>query len=342
MHKPLLQVKDLSVTFSTADGDVPAVDSLSFYVNAGETLGIVGESGSGKSQAMLALMGLLASNGRSTGTASLAGTPVLNVSETELQALRGNRLGMVFQDPMTCLNPYLTVGKQMAEVLRFHRGMGSAAAKAVCVQMLDAVKIPQAERRLSQYPHEFSGGMRQRIMIAMALLCQPELLIADEPTTALDVTVQAGILALLRELQQEFGMGIILITHDLGVAAGLCERIQVMYGGRIVETGPVEALYQQPQHPYTRGLLDSVPRLDTAGQGELLAIPGNPPDPRRLPPGCAFSPRCSYVMPTCIRQRPTLSKEGECASACHLQHSPGTAAAEQEAAEANRQEARAA
>lgn len=301
----LLDIKDLSVRFETNDGEVQAVNDINLSIDAGETLGIVGESGSGKSQLSFAIMGLLAKNGRASGSVQFDGKEILNVPIKTLNKIRAQKIAMIFQDPMTSLNPYMRVADQMAEVLTLHKGMSKRDAVTESVRMLDAVKIPDAKGRVRLYPHEFSGGMRQRVMIAMALLCKPRLLIADEPTTALDVTVQAQIMALLNELQNEFGMAMMLITHDLGVVASSCERVAVMYGGRIRETGPVGPLFFDPSHPYTQGLLAAIPRIDHKGD-ELSAIPGSPPNMTRPPAGCAFEPRCPYRREGCADQRPLL------------------------------------
>ena len=294
----LLEVKDLAVQFSTQDGAVYAVNGLNFALTKGQTLGIVGESGSGKSQTVLALMGLLARNGKATGQALYHGKNLLTLSPSELNQIRGNQMAMIFQDPMTSLNPYLTVERQMTEVLQLHKGQDRSRARAACVRMLDAVRIPEAAKRIDMYPHEFSGGMRQRVMIAMALLCEPEVLIADEPTTALDVTVQAQMLLLLRDLQQDFGTAIVLITHDLGVVAGLCDQVVVLYGGRVMEQGNAQQLFKSASHPYTLGLLKAVPRMDRDDES-LLAIPGAPPNMAHLPKGCPFSPRCAFADAQC-------------------------------------------
>ncbi|WP_368928337.1 ABC transporter ATP-binding protein [Mixta calida] len=305
----LLDVKDLRVTFSTPDGAVTAVNNLNFSLRAGETLGIVGESGSGKSQTAFALMGLLASNGHIEGSARFNGREILNLPEKQLNQLRAEQVAMIFQDPMTSLNPYLRVGDQLIEVLQLHKGMSKAQAFEEAVRMLDAVKMPEARKRMKMYPHEFSGGMRQRVMIAMALLCRPKLLIADEPTTALDVTVQAQIMTLLNDLKREFNTAIIMITHDLGVVAGICDKVLVMYAGRTMEYGKARDVFYHPAHPYSLGLLSAVPRLDTDGE-TLMTIPGNPPNLLRLPGGCPFQPRCPYAMEICANA-PPLEAFGE-------------------------------
>lgn len=303
----LLKVKDLNVNFDTLDGTVSAVNGVSFELNAGETLGIVGESGSGKSQSVFALMGLLAANGHPTGSILYNDTEILGMPEKDLNRIRSEQISMIFQDPMTSLNPYMRVSDQLMEVLMHHKGMSKRDALNESIKMLDAVKIPEASNRIHLYPHEFSGGMRQRVMIAMSLLCRPKLLIADEPTTALDVTVQAQIMDLLSELQKEFGTAIILITHDLGVVAGSCKDTLVMYGGRVMEYGKTEDIFANPTHPYTKGLLHAIPRIDHKGD-QLETIPGNPPNMLRLPKGCPFQPRCTFASDTCISQVPTLEE----------------------------------
>ena len=314
----LLEIRDLSVRFDTADGTIAAVSGVSLDLDRGQTLGIVGESGSGKSQLLFAVMGLLAKNGRATGSARFDGTELIGAPPKVLNRVRAARIAMIFQDPMTSLNPYMRVSDQMAEVLTHHRGLSHAAAVAEAVRMLDAVRIPDARARVRLFPHEFSGGMRQRVLIAMSLLCRPDILIADEPTTALDVTVQAQIMKLLGELQAAFGMATILVTHDLGVIAGFCREVMVMYGGRVMEKAPVDPLFESPTHPYTRGLIGAIPRLDIA-QGEVLVtIPGQPPDMARAPAGCPFAPRCPEAGADCDAAMPALLPFGTGrARACH-------------------------
>ena len=312
-----LKVRDLHVHFDTADGEVEAVAGLSFTVPAGGTVAIVGESGSGKSQTALAIMGLLASNGRASGHVEFEGQSLLELSPAAMNQVRGARIGMIFQDPMTCLNPHLTIGTQMAEVLEVHQGASRRDALAKASEMLDAVNLSAVKKRLVQYPHELSGGMRQRVMIAMALMCKPGLLIADEPTTALDVTVQAQILELLRGLQADLDLGILLITHDLGVVAELCEEAIVMYAGRKMEAGSTAELLRLPTHPYTRGLLASLPHLDTPVSQRLDPIPGQPPDLSTPITACAFAKRCPYAVEACTQKPPAMQRAANRWRACH-------------------------
>lgn len=317
---PLLTVDKLNTRFKTMDGIVAAVNDVSFSMEKGETLGIVGESGSGKTQLVLSMMGLLATNGWAEGSAQFSGQELIGLPTKQLNRIRGNRMAMIFQDPMTCLNGYLTIARQMTEVLILHKGMSMADARLRSMEMLDAVHIPDAKNRIDRYPHEFSGGMRQRVMIAMALLCEPELLIADEPTTALDVTVQAQIIEVMNELKADMGMSIIMITHDLGVIAGISDNVLVMYAGRICECAPVADIFRDPQHPYTRGLLNSVPRLDSDSNQILHSIPGNPPNMQHLPAGCAFQDRCEFRREICLSQQPALIRINDLRQkACHLE-----------------------
>jgi len=321
MPDPLLNVENLTIHFHTDDGIVRAVEDVSFSVAPGETLGIVGESGSGKSVTNLAVMGLVPQPpGRVVdGKAIFRNRDLLKLSGRELRGIRGRRIAMIFQDPMTSLNPFLTVARQMTEVTRLHLGHSRDEALRHAVAMLDRVGIPAPDRRVFDYPHQLSGGMRQRVMIAMALSCKPDLLIADEPSTALDVTIQAQILELMRKLQEEQGTAIILITHDLGVIAGTCNRVAVMYAGRFVEEAGVDALFARPKHPYTLGLLESIPRLDEERGAELRPIAGQPPHLVDLPPGCPFRPRCRFAVERCANENPPLEGEGEHRKACWVE-----------------------
>jgi peptide/nickel transport system ATP-binding protein len=319
--KPLLRVENLKTHFHTRDGVIRAVDGVSFEVNAGETLAIVGESGCGKSVTAMSILRLLPMPPAriAAGRIEFDGRNLLDLAEPEMRKVRGNAISMIFQEPMTSLNPVLTVGRQIAEALVLHRGLSQKEATSRATEMLRKVHIPEAERRITQYPHELSGGMRQRVMIAMALACGPRLLIADEPTTALDVTIQAQILELMRELHRETGAAIILITHDLGVVAEMAQRVVVMYAGRKVEEAPIEELFASPRHPYTRGLLGSMPHLgDSVNETgkRLVEIPGMVPSLKDPAPGCLFAPRCSNAAERCTREVPPLE-----------QHAPGHSAA---------------
>lgn len=322
MTDSLLSITDLSVRFRLPEGEAVAVDGVSLDVAPGEVLGIVGESGSGKSQILYAMMGLLAANGRATGRVEFQGQDLLALAPREMDRVRGQALAMIFQDPMTSLNPYMRVGDQLAEGLIVHKGLGRAQARAEAVQMLDRVRIPDAANRARRYPHEFSGGMRQRVMIAMALLAQPRLLLADEPTTALDVTIQAQVLDLMAELARETGTAIILVTHDLGVVARMCDRVVVLYGGRVMEEAPAVALFDAPAHPYTRGLLAAMPRLETALTPRLGTIPGTPRSGGGDTPGCPFVARCEVRLDHCASTRPALRELRALGpgrrAACHL------------------------
>ena len=314
----LLDVDHLSVRFRTRDGDVEAVNDLSFTLHAGETLGIVGESGSGKSQTAMAIMGLLADNARTRGRIVFDGQDLLTLPERKRRKIRGARIGMVFQDPMTSLNPYLRIGLQMAEVLETHRDLQRDAALAESQRMLEAVQLADARQKLRAYPHELSGGQRQRVMVAMTLLTQPALLLADEPTTALDVTVQANLLALLADLRRDMGVAIVLITHDLGVVAQVCDRTLVLYGGQSMELGPTASVIGQPIHPYTQGLLAARPRWEGDRTAPLAALPGHPPDLADLPQGCPFAARCPEAQAHCVQRRSLLRNVGDRVVACHL------------------------
>lgn len=308
----LLEVKGLKTQFFTQDGVVHAVNGISYHVDEGETLGIVGESGCGKSVGVLSLLRLIPQPpGKIVGgEARFDSKDLLKLSESEIRQVRGNRIAMIFQDPMTSLNPVLTIGFQIAEALQLHLGMTKQQARRRTVELLEMVGIPNAADRIDDYPHQFSGGMRQRVMIAMGLSCNPQLLIADEPTTALDVTIQAQILDLVKRLKQEIGMAIIWITHDLGVVAGLADRVAVMYAGFIIELAGVKELYGSPRHPYTLGLLRSIPRLDMPRKAKLTPIEGMPPDLLAPPEGCPFAPRCAWVMDKCWKENPPLEPVG--------------------------------
>jgi oligopeptide/dipeptide ABC transporter ATP-binding protein len=310
----LVEVTDLYVQFKTDAGIVKAVDGVSFHIDRGETLAVVGESGSGKSVTSLAIMRLLPRPAArpAGGAIRFDGEDLSLRSDAEMRRIRGNEIGMIFQEPMTSLNPVMTVGEQIAERIRVHKGLSRRAALARAIEMLELVRIPEPALRATNYPHQMSGGMRQRIVIAMALACHPKLLIADEPTTALDVTIQAQILDLMRGLQREFGMAILFITHDLGVVAEMADRVVVMYSGRAVEEADVREIFARPRMPYTRALLRSIPRVDraTESQRRLEAIGGNVPSPLDLPAGCAFHPRCRFVVPTCIAEPPLLEDSG--------------------------------
>ena len=318
----ILEVNNLKTSFFTHAGEVKAVGGVSFTLNKGEALGIVGESGSGKSITMMSIMRLLSENGKIVnGNIKFEGKDLAEVSEKEMENIRGNEIGMIFQDPMTSLNPVLTVGEQLMEPLRKHKKMSKDEAFKKAVEMLALVGIPSPESRMKQYPHEFSGGMRQRVMIAMALTCEPKLLIADEPTTALDVTIQAQILEIMKDLKDRLNKSIILITHDLGVVADVCDRINVMYGGTIVESGTAEDIFYNPKHPYTWGLLKSVPNPKNLVKERLNPIDGQPPDLLNPPVGCPFAARCDYAMQVCVECRPESFKikDGHTA-ACWLNH----------------------
>jgi len=306
---PLLSVQDLRVTLATAHGPVAAVHDLSFTLARGETLGLIGESGSGKSLTALALMGLLPERAQVQGRILLQGQDLVTMDEAALCRVRGARIGMVFQEPMTALNPLHTIGRQIAEPLRLHRSLGAAAARAEALRLMERVQLPQAARRLDAYPHQLSGGQRQRVVIAIALACGPQLLIADEPTTALDATIQREVLALIAQLVAEDGMGLLLISHDLGVMAASVQRLMVMYGGTVVEQGPAERLFNHRAHPYTRGLFEARPRLGLRNGADrrtlrLPALPGRVPELHQLPPGCPFSDRCAWAMAACREALP--------------------------------------
>ncbi|MDC1198775.1 ABC transporter ATP-binding protein [bacterium] len=323
---PVLEVSDLRTVFHTSEGTVHAVNGVSFRIGAGELLGVVGESGSGKSVTMMSLMKLLPMPPAEivSGRVMFGGRDLALVEASELRHVRGKEIGFVFQDPMTSLNPVFNVGFQIMEPLREHLGMTKAEARARAVELLELVGIPSAADRLRDYPHQFSGGMRQRVMIAIALACDPKLLIADEPTTALDVTIQAQIIDLVKDLRRELGMGIVWITHDLGVVAGIADRVAVMYGGFIVEHAPVEALYADPKHPYTQALLETLPDLKGARSERLLSIKGQPPNLMATPTSCPFAPRCRHAFDRCLAENPPLRSLGDGhEAACWLHEEDG-------------------
>ena len=321
MSENLLEVKDLRVTFFTPAGEVKAVDGISYHIKEHEVMGIVGESGSGKSVEAYSIMGLLANPGKIVGgSVTFEGEDLLAYDENQKREFRGSKAAMIFQNPMTCLNPVYTIGNQLMEALLCHdKSIGKAEARKRAIEMLELVGINNADRRIDQYPHEFSGGMRQRAMIAMALICHPKLLIADEPTTALDVTIQAQILELMKDLQATTGMAIIFITHNLGVVAEICDRVTVMYAGHIMEQGKVDDIFYSPMHPYTQGLLRSMPNLDDEKGKKLIPIEGTPVDLLDPPKGCAFGPRCEHCMKICLTKQPPMMTVGEDhLSACWL------------------------
>ena len=320
-----MQVKDLSVRFDTGDGQVHAVNNINFSLDAGQTLGIVGESGSGKSQSVLAMMGLLAKNGHATGRVLYEGADLLTMPADRLNQIRGNRVAMIFQDPMTSLNPCFTVGYQLIEVLKAHLGLRGAAAKARAIELLEMVEIPGAKGRMDNYPHQFSGGMSQRVMIAIAIACNPKLLIADEPTTALDVTIQAQIMDLLVSLQKAQGMALVMITHDLAVVAEVAERVAVMYAGQIVEQGPVSQLFTAPAHPYTHALLQAVPER-SRGARRLNTLPGMVPGQYDRPTGCLLAPRCLYKQDQCTQHQPQLTEHRGAQVRCFYPLAPAQSA----------------
>jgi len=319
----ILDVKNLKVSYHTYAGEVQSVRGVDFYLNKGETLAVVGESGCGKSVTAKSIMRLIQTPGEIKQDSEIIfdGKDLAKLSEKELREIRGSEISMIFQDPMTSLNPTMTIGKQIAESLIIHRGMNKHEALAEAAKMLKLVNIPNAEKRVKQYPHEFSGGMRQRAMIAIALACNPKILIADEPTTALDVTIQAQIMDLIGDLQNKLGTAVILITHDLGVVADSAHRIQVMYAGKIIERGTTDEIFYNPQHPYTWALLQSVPRLDTGHKDSLYSIKGTPPDLLKPPVGCPFASRCEYAMPICKEAMPEVTKMTENHEvSCWLKH----------------------
>lgn len=321
----ILDIKDLRVSFHTYAGEVQAVRGISFHLNKGETLAVVGESGCGKTVTAKAIMRLLPepmpAEIKKESEINFEGKDILAMEDKELRELRGSDISMIFQDPMTSLNPTMTIGKQIAESLIIHRGMSKDEALKEAIRMLELVNIPNADKRAHQYPHEFSGGMRQRAMIAIALACNPKILIADEPTTALDVTIQSQIMELIGDLQEKLGTAVILVTHDLGVVADVADRIQVMYAGQIIERGTVDEIFYNPQHPYTWALLQSVPRLDTKNKGKLYSLQGTPPDLIKPPVGCAFAARCEYCMQICKEEVPEVTTVADSHEvSCWLKH----------------------
>ena len=319
MARKLLSVRDLKTSFFTHVGEVKAVRGISFDVNEGEVLGIVGDSGSGKSVTSLSIMGLLQYPGRVVdGEILLNGEDILTYSKDQMRKVRGKEIAMIFQDPMTSLNPVYTIGNQVMEMILEHEKMTKREARARAIEMLKLVGIPAAEKRIDSYPHEFSGGMRQRVMIALALSCNPKLLIADEPTTALDVTIQAQILSLIKSLNKQFGMTTMLITHDLGVVAPVCDKVAVMYGGLIMEYGTVDEIFYHPRHPYTMGLLGSIPHVDGGEKRRLIPIDGTPPDLINPPKGCPFSTRCKYCMNICTQEQPPYFAEDKHRTMCWM------------------------
>lgn len=319
-HSKLLEIKDLHVSFFTPAGEVKAVGGIDYELNSGEVMGIVGESGSGKSVEAYSIMGLLQSPGRVIGgSIKFEGRDVLAFSSKEMQSFRGNEISMIFQNPMTCLNPVYTIGNQLIEAVCCHDVIPKSQAAARAIEMLTLVGINNPEQRMKQYPHELSGGMRQRVMIAMGLVCDPKILIADEPTTALDVTIQAQIIELMKEIQKKTGMAIIFITHNLGVVAEICDNVSVMYAGKIVEQGCVDDIFYDPRHPYTLGLLKSMPRVDEEQHERLIPIEGTPVDMLNPPTGCPFGPRCEHCMKICLRQEPPRIEVSDChTAACWL------------------------
>jgi len=315
--EPLLEVRDLRIAIPSREGEHLAVANIDFQVSSGEILGLVGESGSGKSMSMLAVMGLLPAGMRASGSVRFKGQEILGLPERQMRRLRGGRIAMIFQDPMTALNPVLTVGAQIVEAIMLHnRSLSRRELRSRALELMELVAIPAPDKRFDQYPHEFSGGMRQRVVIAIAVANDPDLLIADEPTTALDVTIQAQIVDILNKLRREKGVAIALITHDLGLVAGLADRIAILYAGRIAECGEIGAVFQRPRHPYTAGLLAAVPSID-ADVARLYAIRGTPPSIMDRPPGCQFNPRCPFALPRCAERSPELRWFGENVVACH-------------------------